>query len=118
VIAASIAVAAINNVYPVVTRRLWVVAFLFGLIHGFGFATVLNEFGLPPSQKVAALVSFNIGVELGQITIVAAVLPVLFLARHGLTYRRVLMPCGSIAISAIALVWFFERATEVPLLSG
>jgi hypothetical protein len=48
-IAASVMVAAINNIYPVITRRLWVVAFVFGLVHGFGFASVLTEFGLPPT---------------------------------------------------------------------
>ena len=49
-------IAAINNIYPVITRRLWVVAFVFGLVHGFGFASVLTEFGLPPDRKLVALV--------------------------------------------------------------
>jgi hypothetical protein len=117
-IAASIAVAAINNIYPIVTRHLWVVAFVFGLIHGFGFASVLSEFGLPPGQKLVALVSFNIGVEMGQITIVAAVLPVLFFFRHRLGYSRLVMPTGSVVISAIALVWLFERVTDVTIFAG
>lgn len=118
VVAGSIAVAAINNIYPVITRRLWLVAFVFGLIHGFGFASVLSEFGLPSDQKFVALVSFNTGVELGQITIVAAVLPILFLFRDRLTYSRLVMPMGSVVISAIALVWLFERVTDVNILSG
>jgi hypothetical protein len=46
-------VAAINNIFPVITRRLWVVTFVFGLIHGFGFASVLTEFGLPPTASLS-----------------------------------------------------------------
>ncbi|MCI0737219.1 MAG: HupE/UreJ family protein [Beijerinckiaceae bacterium] len=111
VIAASVAAAAINNLFPVMTRRLWAAAFVFGLIHGFGFASVLSEFGLPPGQKLAALLAFNTGVELGQLAIVAALLPMLFLARRTIAYTRVVMPGGSAAISVIALIWFVERAT-------
>jgi len=115
-IAASVIVAAVNNIYPVITRRLWIVAFGFGLIHGFGFASVLSEFGLPPDRKIAALVAFNIGVELGQLTIVAAVLPVLFLARHRLAYTRLVMPVGSIVISVIAFIWLLQRVSGVDFL--
>ncbi len=111
VIAASVAAAAVNNIFPIVTHRLWAVAFIFGLMHGFGFACVLNELGLPPGQKLAALLAFNIGVELGQLAIVAALLPVLFLARRTVSYSRVVMPFGSALISVIALIWFVERAT-------
>ena len=117
-IAASVVVAAINNIYPVITRRLWVVAFAFGLVHGFGFASVLNEFGLPPDRKLVALLAFNIGVELGQLTIVAAVLPVLFFSRRTIAYTRFVMPGGSVVISVIALIWFIERATGVDFLLG
>jgi len=112
-IAASVMVAAINNIYPVITRRLWVVAFVFGLVHGFGFASVLTEFGLPPDRKLVALVSFNIGVELGQLAIVAALLPVLFFARRTIAYTKVVMPVGSLVISTIALIWLVERVTGV-----
>lgn len=112
-IAASVMVAAINNIYPVITRRLWVVAFAFGLIHGFCFASVLTEFGLPPDRKLVALISFNAGVELGQLAIVAALLPVLFFARRTIAYTRVVIPAGSFVISTIALIWFIERATGV-----
>ncbi|MCL2453647.1 MAG: HupE/UreJ family protein, partial [Alphaproteobacteria bacterium] len=115
-IAASVIVAAVNNIYPVFTRRLWLVAFGFGLIHGFGFASVLSEFGLPPDRKIAVLVSFNIGVELGQLTIVAAVLPVLFLARNRLAYTRLVMPVGSVVISVIAFIWLLQRVSGVDFL--
>lgn len=117
-IAASVVVAAINNIYPMITRRLWVVAFAFGLIHGFGFASVLSEFGLPPDRKLVALLAFNIGVELGQLAIVAAVLPALFLARRTIAYTRVVMPAGSLVIAVIAMIWFVERVTGVGGLLG
>jgi hypothetical protein len=95
------------------TRRLWIVAFCFGLIHGLGFASALTEFGLPENQKLAALVSFNVGVELGQLAIVVALLPVLYLARRTLAYSKVVMPAGSFVIAVVALIWFVERATGV-----
>jgi hypothetical protein len=112
-IAVSVAVAAINNIYPIITRRLWVVAFAFGLIHGLGFASVLSEFGLPDDRKLAALVSFNVGVELGQLSIVVTLLPFLFAARRKATYSRFVMPAGSFVIAVVALIWFVERATGV-----
>jgi hypothetical protein len=118
VIAASIVVAAINNLLPVVTRKLWVAAFVFGLMHGFGFATVLNALGLPPDRKLAALLSFNVGVELGQLAIVIGVLPVLFIARRSLAYTRVVMPVGSLVIAVVAMVWLVERATGVAYFMG
>jgi len=112
-IAASVAIAAINNIFPYITRRLWVVAFCFGLVHGLGFASVLSEFGLPDDRKLAAVVSFNIGVELGQLAIVAAVLPILFIARRKVAYSRVVVPAGSFVIAVVAMIWFVERVTGV-----
>ena len=112
-IAASIMIAAINNIFPIITRRLWIVAFFFGLVHGFGFASVLTEFGLPPDRKIVALVSFNIGVELGQLVIVAVLLPILFLARRSAAYPRIAVPAGSLVITCVALIWLVERVTGV-----
>ncbi|NDP58328.1 MAG: HupE/UreJ family protein, partial [Oxalobacteraceae bacterium] len=74
-IAASVVIAALNNIYPLFRDRRWMMAFLFGLIHGFGFASVLSDLGLPKNALVLALVGFNVGVELGQLAIVAAFLP-------------------------------------------
>ena len=67
IIAASIVLAALNNIYPLVTRGLWAVAFGFGLIHGLGFAGALEELGLPAEALLLSLLSFNAGVELGQV---------------------------------------------------
>ncbi|MEO6382936.1 MAG: HupE/UreJ family protein, partial [Thermomonas sp.] len=65
-IAASVLLAALNNIWPMVTRRVWLVGFGFGLVHGFGFAGALSELGLPTGARLASLVGFNLGVEIGQ----------------------------------------------------
>jgi len=61
-IAVSVVLAALNNLFPIILGRRWVVAFCFGLIHGFGFASVLTDLGLPSSVLALALVGFNLGV--------------------------------------------------------
>jgi hypothetical protein len=116
VIAASIVVAALNNIWPRVVGRLWMVAFGFGLVHGFGFASVLADLGLPRDALVLALVGFNIGVELGQLAIVVVFLPLAYALRRSAFYRRWLMVGGSAVIALLAVVWFIERAFEVKLL--
>ena len=74
-IAVSVVLAALNNVRSVVYGGRWIIAFCFGLIHGFGFASVLTDLGLPQESMLLALVAFNLGVELGQLAIVAVFLP-------------------------------------------
>lgn len=76
-IAASIVFVAVENFFSRDVDRRWRMAFLFGLIHGFGFAGALREIGLPPNAAVPALAAFNIGVEIGQVVIVAVALPAL-----------------------------------------
>jgi hypothetical protein len=117
VIAASVIAAALNNVVPVLERRLWMVAFLFGLIHGFGFASVLRDLALPREGLVLALASFNLGVEAGQLALVAALMPLAFALRQTWLYRRLALSAGSLLIVAVACVWLFERAFELRLFS-
>ncbi|MFZ1366877.1 HupE/UreJ family protein [Sphingorhabdus sp.] len=88
----------------------WVVAFLFGLLHGFGFAGALKEIGLPESDVPTALLTFNLGVEAGQLLIVAATMLIL----HGLrrlqpSWTRPAIRLSSYAIGAIASMWLIER---------
>jgi hypothetical protein len=116
-IAASVVVAALNNIYPVLERRLWMIAFLFGLIHGFGFASVLKDLGLPRDSLLLALVSFNLGVEAGQLAIVSALMPIAFALRQGWFYQRLTLSAGSLLIVLLAGVWLAERAFELRLLS-
>ncbi|MGZ3183374.1 MAG: HupE/UreJ family protein [Telluria sp.] len=109
-IAASVVIAALNNILPVVHGRRWAAAFAFGLLHGFGFASVLTDLGLPRASLAAALVGFNAGVELGQLAIVAAFLPLAFALRSSWFYRRVVLVGGSALTACVAGVWFAERA--------
>ncbi|MES2263370.1 MAG: HupE/UreJ family protein [Pseudomonadota bacterium] len=115
VIAASVVLAALNNMIPVLQQRRWMAAFGFGLVHGFGFASVLSDLGLPRGALLLALVGFNAGVELGQLAIVALFLPCAYLLRHGLFYRRVVLYGGSTAIACIATLWLAERALNIKL---
>ncbi|HWW70644.1 MAG TPA: HupE/UreJ family protein [Duganella sp.] len=111
-IAASVILAAVNNIYPLFRGRRPVAAFAFGLIHGFGFASVLIDLGLPKTSLLASLFGFNLGVELGQLCIVALFLPVAFTLRNTVFYRR-LLTGGSAAIALVAMVWFIERAFDM-----
>lgn len=108
-IAASVVLAALNNLRPVVTRRLWIVALGFGLVHGFGFAGALGELGLPDKDRLLSLVAFNLGVELGQLVVVAVVLPLLFVVRNWAWYSRWAMPVASLAIAALGASWLVAR---------
>jgi HupE / UreJ protein len=115
-IAVTIAIAALDNLRPVLGRRRFLMTFLFGLIHGFGFAGVLQELELPTSAFVGALLQFNLGLELGQVTIVAAVAGLLFCVRERAAYVPWVIRGGSIAAIAVAVVWFIERTADVSLL--
>jgi len=96
---------------PRLSERLpWLVAFLFGLLHGFGFAGALREIGLPESDLPIALLMFNLGVEAGQMIIIAATAAVLAaLTRFAPRARRPVIVASTYAIGAIASFWFIER---------
>lgn len=110
-IALSIVFVAVENVFTRTLHR-WrpLVVFGFGLLHGLGFASVLGEFGLPQDQFFAALLGFNVGVELGQLTVIAAAfLTVGLWFRNKYWYRgRIAIP-ASIVIALIGAYWFVER---------
>src|SRR5271169_2460064 len=116
-IAASVVVAALNNLYPVIEKRLWIVAFVFGLVHGLGFANVLTDLALPKPALAVSLVSFNLGVEAGQLAIVAAFLPLAYLLRRSWLYPRLVLGAGSLSIVAVASVWLIERSLNVSIFS-
>jgi hypothetical protein len=110
-IALSIAYVAIENL---VTAELkpWRAAlvFAFGLLHGLGFAGVLSDLGLPRERFVSALLSFNGGVELGQLAVLAGAFLLVGGFRRRSWYRRAIVVPGSLAIAAVGLWWFVERA--------
>lgn len=115
-IACSVILAALNNIVPAFKGGRWLIAFLFGLVHGFGFASVLMDLGLPKDTLLATLVSFNIGVEVGQLAIVSAFLPFAYMIRKSWLYQQVTLTLGSLAIIVIASIWFTERAFGFSLL--
>ncbi len=114
-IALSVMLAALNNLRPLVLGRRWVVAFAFGLVHGFGFASVLTDLGLPQGTLLVALVGFNLGVEAGQLAIVSLFLPFAFGMRRTWVYKRMIFAGGSAVIAMIASVWLIERLFDVRL---
>jgi hypothetical protein len=114
IIAASIAFVAIENL---LTRQVhpWRIAivFTFGLVHGMGFAGALKDVGLPANQLVAALVSFNVGVEVGQLSVIALAMLAIGWLRHKVWYRtRITMPLSG-AVALVGLWWAAQRALGI-----
>lgn len=110
-IAASIVFVAVENLFSDGLNR-WrpVVIFGFGLLHGLGFASVLDDYGLPTGQFFPALIGFNVGVELGQLTVIAiAFLSVGYWFRDKPWYRARISIPASLVIAAIGTYWFVER---------
>jgi len=114
-IALTVLLGALNNLRPLIVRRRWAVAFTFGLVHGLGFASVLADLGLHGANLTLSLLGFNIGVEIGQMLTVLAVLPLAFLLRDTALYRRTFMPAGSAAIVLLAGYWLVVRLTGMGL---
>ncbi len=112
-IALSIALAAWHNIKPIFKKD-WLIAFGFGLFHGFGFASVLGDIGLSGEYMVLSLLGFNLGVELGQVAIICVVFPILFFLRNSKYYARILV-YGSLVLIAISLYWFVERAFDIDM---
>jgi hypothetical protein len=114
IIALSIAAAALHNIRPIFVNKEWVLAFGFGLFHGFGFAGLLSELGLDRSRRFPSLLGFNIGVELGQAAIILMVFPILFIIRRTRYYLPI-MYTGSVLLAVVALAWATERVFEYNL---
>jgi hydrogenase/urease accessory protein HupE len=118
VIAASILFVAVDNAVRLDPPRRYLVTFVFGLVHGLGFASMLRPL-LPPEDVVLPLLAFNVGVELGQLGLVLLSLPLLY----GLIrlvgprrYRRTVLPIAAVLLGALAFIWLLERALEITIL--
>jgi len=107
-IALSIIYIAMENLFVQIPEKRWLVTFLFGLVHGFGFAGMLRQLGLPQKGLLIALFSFNLGVEIGQVAIVAVVFPYLIYIRRFPWHSKVLKGM-SLTILGFGLFWFFQR---------
>jgi len=114
-IAATIVFTALENLWIRSAAGRWRLTFLFGLVHGFGFAGVLRDLGLPREGFLRALLAFNLGVEAGQLAIVAALaLPAAAIARS--RHARGIRTAASLAIAACGLGWFLDRACGFSLM--
>jgi HupE / UreJ protein len=110
-IALSIAYVALENIFlrERSASKRWLVALGFGLVHGFGFSSVLQELGLPTDGLVASLLLFNLGVETGQAIVIAVAIPVLF-GLQRVAWREPAIRVGSWGVFAIGALLFVERA--------
>lgn len=115
-IAVSIVITALNNLYPFLRVPTWTIAFAFGLIHGFGFANVLLDLGLSRIALGISLFGFNVGVELGQLAIVVAYLPIAFALRETKFYEVVVLKLGSVAVAIVGILWMIERIFNLEIL--
>ena len=115
-IAASVLITALDNLWPFLPRKRWMVAFTFGLLHGFGFASVLVDLKLPASTLILSLFGFNVGVEIGQLILVAILVPLAYVSRASWAYTRVVLGAGSVVIAMISLGWFLERSLNLKLM--
>ncbi|MCX7210856.1 MAG: HupE/UreJ family protein [Burkholderiales bacterium] len=109
VIALSIAYVAFENLYPryAISKR-WTISFVFGLMHGFGFSTVLRDIGLPQDNLIWSLLNFNLGVEAGQLAAVVLVLPALFWLRKTVLEAKVVRVVSAV-VMGVGIALFIER---------
>ena len=111
-IALSIAYVALENFWIRGASHRWMLTFAFGFVHGFGFANVLRDLGLPLQGLVPSLLAFNVGVEIGQVVIVAILLPgILWAAKHG--HQQRLVQVASAVILLFGVGWFVERVFDL-----
>ncbi|MDH3251014.1 MAG: HupE/UreJ family protein, partial [Acidimicrobiia bacterium] len=111
-IALSITAAALHNLWPVLRQREWIIAFVFGLFHGMGFASIVDTLDVGRTHQLISLLGRNIGIEIGQVVIVLVVFPALFLLSRTVHYRA-LFVAGSIGLATVSSVWAFERLVTV-----
>lgn len=114
-IALSVAISGLNIIVPLFRGRHWQIAFGFGLIHGFGFAGVLSDLSLPTTQYISGLLSFNIGVELGQLLIVLVLVPTLILLSGAKSMRLATRTCAGLSITVFGTLWMVERYWDMSL---
>ncbi len=114
-VAASVMFAGLNNLVPMVYRGLFWLAAGFGLIHGAAIAGALIELGLPPGDRVWSLLAFNLGVEVAQLSVLLAVIPLSFVCRRSPWYRWLVLIPGSVFITVVGLLWLIQRAFNVDL---
>nr|WP_297349625.1 HupE/UreJ family protein [uncultured Glaciecola sp.] len=108
VIAASILFNVINNLFPMI-KNLGLITFIFGLIHGMGFAGALSEFGFTKEHQLLSVLGFNLGVEIGQLGLLVVLLPILLWLRKSNYYKWYGMQLFSLLVGGLAIYWILER---------
>lgn len=114
IIAASIGITALHNLHPIVHNREWAIAFVFGLFHGMGFASLVSGLDVSDGTKLVSLLGRNVGIEIGQAVVVLLVFPALFLLRRTKWYRPIFV-AASIALAVTAFGWMIERLFDQDL---
>ena len=114
-IAASTTLAAANILFPLFRGRIWWIVFGLSLFHGMGFAGGLMDLGVLGEHLALSVFAFNLGVELGQVLIVAVLFPLLFLVRRLKVYRKVVLPVAAVGMILVSGVWVIERAFDVDI---
>ena len=112
-IALSIAYVGIENWFARDAKRRWRITLPFGLVHGFGFAGALHEIGLARGEVPKALLAFNLGVETGQLAMLAVFLPIVLLLRRLESWPRVGMRASAAIVTLIGVACFIDRVLQV-----
>jgi hypothetical protein len=86
------------------------VVFIFGLFHGFGFASILSHLGVLGEHMALSLFGFNLGVEIGQIAVIIIIFPVLYMIRNYAFFPKIILRYGAVTLIMLSAVWFVERA--------
>ncbi len=114
IIALSIAGAALHNLRPIFLNREWLLAFVFGLFHGLGFASLVEALDIDRTTQLVSLIGRNVGIEIGQAIVILVAFPALYLLRRT-RYYQPLMIAGSVALAVLSLLWAVERIAVIDL---
>ena len=110
VIAISIAIVALDILFPIFKKKIAYVVFIFGLFHGFSFASVLSHLGVLGEHTALSLFGFNLGIEIGQVAVILIIFPILYLIRDYTFFPKIILKYGAVALIMLSAVWFVERA--------
>ena len=112
-VAISIVYVALENLFNWQPKHRWLITLFFGLIHGFGFAGIMQEMELSRSSIASSLLFFNVGVEVGQLAIILLVFPLLLLFRKYQKQFKMFVSVSSIFIAALGMFWIVQRVAGI-----